>query len=109
LAPGINWTGGKIRYFAESSTNLNAYAERAVLSIKSKGLDNFIVFGETHLRYLVQEYLCYYHQFRPHQSEDNLPLTMAQPLDSIKILRADEVVCHERLGGVLKYYERKAA
>jgi putative transposase len=91
------------------SPNLNAYAERVVLSIKSEGLDNFIVFGEKHLRYLVQEYLDYYHQFRPHQSKDNLPLTMAQPPTAVKGLGPEDVTCHEKLGGVLKYYERKAA
>ena len=37
--------------------------------------DHFIVFGEAHLRYLVQEYLAHYHTERPHQAKDNARLT----------------------------------
>lgn len=58
-----------------SAPNLNAFAERFVLSIKAECLDHFIVFGEAHLRYLMQENLTHYLTERPHQSKDNKPLT----------------------------------
>jgi putative transposase len=47
--------------------NLNAYCERWVGSVKGECLSRFIVFGQAHLRYLLDEYLAYYHLARPHQ------------------------------------------
>lgn len=84
--------------------NLNAHAERWVQSIKREALDHFIVFGENHLRHLVNEYLAHYNSERPHQGVGNLPLReLPQPPDE------GDIICFERLGGRLKHYERKAA
>jgi hypothetical protein len=47
--------------------NQNAVAERFVQSVKSECLDHFVVFGTSHLRHILSEYLTYYHCFRPHQ------------------------------------------
>lgn len=49
------------------SPNLNAYAERFVLSIKTECLDKLILFGERHLRYVISEYIEHYHAERNHQ------------------------------------------
>lgn len=84
--------------------NLNARAERWVLSVKSECLDHFIVFGEAHLRHIISEYVSYYNQERPHQGVDNVPLTKP-PADT----GPGEVVCAERLGGLLRHYHRAAA
>lgn len=84
--------------------NLNAHAERWVLSIKSECLDHFVVFGEDHLRYIVKEYLAHYNGERPHQGVGNVPLTSSPPDTSW-----GEVVCVERLGGLLRHYHRVAA
>jgi hypothetical protein len=45
----------------------------------------------------------------PHQSLDNLlpMLTVFPP--HVESLGPTDIVCHERLGGWLKHYERKAA
>jgi putative transposase len=56
------------------SPNLNAYAERLVLSIKSECLDRIVPLGEGHLRRAVGEYLAHYHGERNHQGLDNLLL-----------------------------------
>src|SRR3546814_21080336 len=42
------------------SPNLNAFAERFVLSIKSECLDNLVLLGERHLRTAVREYAAHY-------------------------------------------------
>ncbi len=42
------------------SPNLNAFAERFVLSIKSECLNRIILFGEAHLRLAVKEYVAHY-------------------------------------------------
>ena len=49
------------------SPNLNAYAERFALSIKSECLDRLIIFGEQHLHHVVSEYAEHYHHERSHQ------------------------------------------
>jgi putative transposase len=41
--------------------NQNAVAERFVQSVKQECLDHFVVFGETHLRHILSEYLIYYY------------------------------------------------
>jgi hypothetical protein len=84
--------------------NLNAFAERFVLSIKSECLDHFVVFGEAHLRYLVQEYLAHYHTERPHQAKNNEPLTgdPSPPCQAPSAARAIDRA--HRLGGLLNHY-----
>lgn len=39
------------------SPNLNAYAERFVLSIRSECLDKIVLLGERHLRYAIRQYI----------------------------------------------------
>lgn len=87
--------------------NLNAYAERWVQSVKSECLDHFMVFGEDHLRHLLKEYLAYYHAERPHQAKDNLPL-LGRRSENVPFARTAELVCEERLGGLLKHYRPAA-
>ena len=87
------------------SPNLNAYAERWCQSLQVECLDNFVVLGEKHLRYLVSEFVTYYNRERPHQSLGNKPLTQTSkdPPSS-----TGEILCQERLGGLLRHYYRKA-
>ena len=53
------------------SPNLNAFAERFVLSIKSECLERMVLLGETHLRTAALQYLEHYHRERPHQGLRN--------------------------------------
>jgi putative transposase len=87
------------------SPNLNAFAERFVLSIKSECLSRIIPLGEKHLRLAIREYMEHYHRERNHQG-----------LDSRIIIEDDSVGGSEgdirtrsRLGGFLNYYYRDAA
>ena len=50
---------------------MNAIAERWVQGIQQECLDHFAVFGIDHLKYLIAEYLEYYHHERPHQGVGN--------------------------------------
>jgi putative transposase len=87
------------------SPNLNAYAERFVLSIKNECLDRIVPVGEKHLRRAIGEYLAHYHGERNHQGLDNLLLqgAPAPANENGRVLR------RERLGGLLNYYHRNAA
>lgn len=97
--------GMTVKKIVPRSPNLNAYAERFVQSIKQECLAHFLVLGESHLRHLVTEYVAYYHRERPHQAKDNLPLTATGP-PTVTPLTVAEVVCEERLAGLLKHYRR---
>jgi putative transposase len=84
------------------SPNLNAYAERFVLSIKSECLDRIVPLGEKHLRRTIDEYLAHYHSERNHQGLDNVLLkdAAAPANENGRVLR------RERLGGLLNFYHR---
>ncbi len=86
------------------SPNLNAFAERFVLSIKSECLSWVVLLGEAHLRLAVREYVAHYNEERPHQGLDGR--FVVPPANEN---RAGEIECSERLGGLLRYYRREAA
>ena len=81
--------------------NMTPYVERFVRSIKSECLNKMLIFGESHLRYVVNEYMEHYHTERPHQGIGN---NMIEPPPPGK----GEIICQERLGGLLKSYRRAA-
>ena len=87
------------------SPDLNAYAERFVLSVKSECLAKIIPLGERHLRRAVKDYTEHYHQERNHQGLDNElieKLIDGPDMDGT-------VDCRERLSGILNYYYRRVA
>src|SRR6516162_5519611 len=88
------------------SPNLNSYAERWVRSVKEECLSRLILFGESSLQRALQQYLVHYHEERNHQGRDNRILFPSR-LETGRKMGA--VRCRERLGGLLKYYEREAA
>jgi putative transposase len=101
-------TGVAIVPVGPAAPNLNAHAERWVLSIKSECLDHFWVFGEDHLRHLIGEYVAFYNDVRPHQGVGNVPLSGAATPSLRPLMAVDEVVCSARLGGLLKHYHYAA-
>jgi hypothetical protein len=87
------------------SPNLNAFAERFVRSIKAECLDRLIFLGERSLRRAVSEYVQHYRSERNHQGIENKLITpefLQTPVDG-------DILCRERLGGMLRYYHRDAA
>jgi transposase InsO family protein len=86
------------------SPNLNAFAERFVLSIKSECLDRLVPLGEAHLRRAILEYTNHYHEERNHQGLDN---ELIVPSEAANGVGKDSR--RERLGGLLSYYYREAA
>lgn len=87
------------------SPNLNANLERFFRSLKSECLDRMIFFGENSLRNAVRQWLEHYHQERPHQGLDNMLIEPGPEAGR----PTGEVERRERLGGMLKYYHRRAA
>jgi len=87
------------------SPNLNAHAERFVRSIKEECLNRLILFGEPMLRRAVSNFVKHYHTERNHPGLAN---RIIDPDDSVGRIDS-EIVCRERLGGLLKDYHRHAA
>jgi Integrase core domain len=85
---------------------LNAFAERWVKSVKDEALARVILFGERSLHHVLGEYVEHYHAERPHQGKGNV---IPFPAPRAEGAAAGPIGCRERLGGLLKYYHRKAA
>ena len=89
------------------SNRPSAYAlrslKRFVRSIKSKCLDQMIFLGQESVVRAIAEYAAHYHDERSHQGIGNVMIsgTKAQGQGIVGI--------RERLGGLLKYYHRRAA
>jgi len=63
-----------------------------------------IIFGERHLRYVIEQYNQHYLTERPHRV---LGRRIVEP--EIPMPTEGEVFCRERIGGLLKTYYRKSA
>jgi putative transposase len=75
--------------------------------VKEECLAKLILLSEGSLRRALRDYEAHYHEERNHQGKDNQLLL---PLRTPAVRgEHDKVECRERLGGLLKYYERKAA
>ncbi len=75
-------------------------------SIKSECLERMIFFGESRLTQAIEQYVEHYHAERNHQGLDNR-LIAGQPEDPGP--GDGRVECRQRLGGLLRYYYRRAA
>ncbi len=89
------------------SPNLNAFAERWVRSVKEECLSNLILFGEGSLRRALTQFQEHYHSERNHQGKGNVLLFPRA--DELLKSSGSSIECRERLGGLLKYYQRRAA
>jgi putative transposase len=90
------------------SPNLNSYAERWVRTVKEECLSKFILFGEGSLTKAGAG------RIRSALSRRTQPPRQGQrsviPMCEVPTTkRGPSIRCHERLGGLLKYYHRKAA
>ena len=101
--------GIAIERTAPRAPNQNAFIERWIGSLKRECLNRFICFGGEHLDHIVSEYVEYYNEARPHQRKGNRPLQGEWSIVDDPPAEEEMVVCHNRLGGVLKHYEQIAA
>src|SRR5919106_2420778 len=83
--------------------NANAHTERFVRSIREECLDRLILFGERCLTRALDQFTAHYHRERNHQGLGNRLIVPAS-----RQLVGARVRCHERLGGLLRYYHRAA-
>ena len=102
----LKTSGVKVVKLPPRSPNLNAYAEVFVKSIKYECLNRMIFFGRKHLERTLEQYIAHYHHERNHQGLGN-KLILGQARN--EQFAFEPIEYHERLGGLLKYYFRKAA
>ena len=79
------------------SPNLNAFAERFILSARSECLNHVVPLGEGHLRWLLKEYMAHYHGERTHRGLGN---KLVDGQDGVANLNVP-VKCRKRVGGLL--------
>ena len=87
------------------SPNCNAHIKRFFRSLKEEALMRVLFFGEKALLRAVEQFLIHYHGERAHQGLGHQILEPGPEVGRT----VGEIVCHERLGGLLKYYHRQAA
>jgi putative transposase len=87
------------------SPDLNPHIERFMRSVKEECLDRMIFFGERAVQTALADFLAHYHAERNHQGLGN---RLFKPGEEVGLAEG-KVMCRERLGGMLKYYYRKAA
>ena len=86
-----------------SAPNCNAFAERWVRSIKEECLHRMIFFGHRALDRALTEYVAHYNHERAHQGIGN---NLVEPREVAQHRGA--VHCRDRLGGLLRFYYRRA-
>jgi hypothetical protein len=87
------------------SPNLNAIAERFVRTIKEGCLDRLVLIGGSSLHRATSQFVAHYHGERNHQGLGNKIIAP----EFARFPAAGAINCRKRLGGLLRYYYRKAA
>jgi transposase InsO family protein len=83
----------------------NSYAERFVLTARTEVIDRMLIFGQRHLRTILDQYAAHYNGRRPHRSRQLRPPRPDHPVAGLSQSRI-----HRRtvLGGLISEYERAA-
>jgi len=87
------------------SPRANAYAELFVLTARTEVTDRMLIFGQRHLRTILDQYAAHYNGHRPHRSRQLRPPRPDHPVADLSQVRI-----HRRpvLGGLISEYERAA-
>ncbi|WP_405634769.1 transposase [Streptomyces sp. NBC_00056] len=83
----------------------NAYAERFVHTVRSEVTDRMLIFGQRHLRTVLDEYAQHYNGRRPHRGQQLHP---PQPDHPTADLTDERMKRRPVLGGLINERERAA-
>jgi putative transposase len=95
-------SGTKIVRTSIQAPNINAFAERVVLSMKSECLDRMIFVGAASLDRAIREFMIHCYAERPHRGIENALIAGGPTMSE------GRVEVRDRLGGLLKYYGEAA-
>jgi putative transposase len=94
--------------------NANAHSERYVLNCRRDCLNHLLIFGLNRLQYVLDCYVSYFNDHRPHQGIGNIipaeynEQSKRQGGSVLSNITARNVVRKDFLGGLLKSYRRAA-
>ena len=101
----VEGMGIKQKLISPRSPWQNPYVERLVGSIRRECLDRVIVFNERQLRQVLQSYVEYYREVRPHRALfHDSPISRA-----VESPERGDVIEVPLLGGLHHHYLRQAA
>ncbi len=95
--------GCRIARLPARSPNLNAFAERSVLSARFECLDRIVPLDEGHLPAALKDFIEHDHRERPHQGLGNRLIEQ----EAQAAVHTGSVRCRERLGGAQEGQERE--
>ena len=84
--------------------NANAVTERWIRSVRQECLNHLLIVGEAHLRRVLDVYVGFYNEVRPHQGLDQ-----RTPIPARLPAHQGPIRCRALLGGMLHSYDREAA
>jgi transposase InsO family protein len=87
------------------SPRANAHAERFVLTARTEVTDRMLIFGQQHLRTVLDEYAAHYNGRRPHRGRHLRP---PRPDHPVADLSHERIQRRSVLGGLINEYERAA-
>ena len=97
--------GVKLLKLPPRAPNMNAYCECFIRSLQEECLRRMIFFGEHSLKNALEQYVEHYHRERNYQGLENELIDPGEEVGN----RDGPIERSERLGGMLKYYYRRAA
>jgi putative transposase len=77
----------------------NAIAKRWVRSVREECLDRLLILNERHLYRVLNEYITYYNEARPHQG-----IEQQTPIASNRSMYKGDIRCRDVLGGIIHDY-----
>ncbi|MFI7135059.1 integrase core domain-containing protein [Nonomuraea sp. NPDC050153] len=83
----------------------NCYAERWIRTVRGECPDRMLIYGERHLRVVLNEYLDHYNAHRPHQGRGQRP---PDHDEHVVVPMEGRIERHAILGGVINEYRRAA-
>jgi len=86
------------------SPNMNAFAERFVRSVRRECLDSFVIFTCGQLRRIMESYIEYYNNHRPHQGLKSIPNAPPGEVPKVGAIRQKPL-----LYGLHNHYYRETA
>jgi len=94
-----------VRTIQISQPQCNCYVERLMRTLRQECLRHLVILDQKHLRWVLEQFLAYYHRSRPHQG-----LHQETPLPQPRLLCSDGIIrCRPILGGLHHEYFRAAA
>src|SRR6266566_4964042 len=87
------------------SPRANAYAERFVLTVRTKVTDRMLIFGQRHLHLVLTQFAAHYNGRRPHRSRQLGP---PRPDHPVADLSRERIQRRAVLGGLISEYEPAA-